>query len=100
MSTIEGDPGRPAAEEVAGTATTKELATILVKHFGLHEGKFNLAVEYQVGSGPIGPNKESLVPGIMVAFSRLNLVKADKDGPLVVDASEVNPRPRSKSRKS
>jgi hypothetical protein len=66
----------------------------------LHQGKYSIAVEYQVGAGPVGPNRDSLTPGIMVSVSKLSLVKTDQEGPLVVNAAEISPKTSSKPKKS
>ena len=45
-----------------------ELAEILSKHHGLHEGLYEVAFELQVGIGAIGPAPGSTLPGAMVGI--------------------------------
>lgn len=84
---------------VADPLTMRELATVLVKHYGLHEGKYDLLVEFQIGMGLFGPNPETINPGAMVGVSKIGLVSSPPvDSPMTVDAALVNP-PAIKSRK-
>lgn len=69
----------------------KDLSVLLVKHYGIHEGTFDLMLEYQIGTGAIGPDKDNLFPGAMIGVSRIGLVATSKIGPTTVDASVVNP---------
>jgi hypothetical protein len=79
-----------------GTDPTKplnlsEVIKILIKHFDLHEGLFDLSFEMQIGVGNFGPTKESTFPSAVVGIGGLKLIKSDKMGPHTVDASMVNP---------
>ncbi len=69
----------------------RSLAEILVKHHDLHEGKYDLAVEFQIGVGPVGPDQANMLPGAIVAVSKIGLVPTTLDGAGVVDAGQVNP---------
>ena len=75
----------------------KDLAALLVKHYGLHEGLYALLVEFQIGMGHVGPSKEDRTPGAMIGLHGVGLAKATEPGPLVVDAAEVNPKKLRKS---
>lgn len=80
-------------QPVAAPLSLKEVAELLVKHYGFIEGKFDLMVEYQIGGGLIGPTPDQRVPGMMVGVSRLGLTKSvQSGGPLTVDAAVVNPK--------
>lgn len=70
----------------------RDLASVLVRHYGLSEGKYDLMVEFQIGTGAVGPDKDKLVPGAMIGVSRIGLIAATKLGPNTVDASLVTPR--------
>ena len=70
----------------------QELGAMLVKHYDLHEGLFDLMFEFQIGIGPVGPSPESLVPGAMVGVSRIGLMETLEKGPRTIDATQVNPR--------
>ncbi|MBB6243091.1 hypothetical protein [Rhodanobacter sp. MP1X3] len=95
-----GTPILRAQNAVGTPLGLRELTVLLVKHYGYHEGKYDLLVEYQIGAGPIGPTPENRVPGIMVGFAKLGLSTSTQDGPLTVDAAVENPKPKSKAKQS
>lgn len=70
----------------------KELTELLIKTNGIHEGKFELSVEFQIGVGVVGPSPETVVPGAMVGVNRVGLTQSIVEGPNTVDASLVNPK--------
>jgi hypothetical protein len=78
------------------TFSYKELATVLIKHQGLHEGLWNVFVQPGLLPGHIktGPSEEDVVPGVIVPLVKIGLQKQDKATPLSVDAAEVNPPPK------
>jgi hypothetical protein len=71
----------------------KEITEILVKHFGLHDGKYDISIEFNVGVGAVGPTEQNRLPGAMIAVSRIGIAQATQDGPATVNASEINPKP-------
>ena len=71
--------------------TMTEVIELLIKHYGFHEGKFDLLLEYQFGVGAFGPTPETVNPGVMIGIAKLGLTPATQQGPLTVDASAVNP---------
>ena len=75
-----------------------DLAVLLVKHYGLNEGTYDLMVQYQLGTGAVGPDTDHLVPGVMLGVSQVGLVKSTKVGPNTVDASLVNPAKKSRKK--
>jgi hypothetical protein len=77
----------------------KEVTELLIKHYGFHEGMFDLLLEYQFGVGAFGPDPESVTPGAMIGISKLGLARAIQLGPLTVDASVVNPAAPEKGTK-
>lgn len=79
--------------------TMKEVAALLVKHYDLHEGKFDLLVEYQFGAGAFGPTPETVNPGVMIGIAKLGLTQSAQPGPLTVDAAEINPPPSQPRKK-
>lgn len=88
----------PHPGQVNTPLTLKEVGELLVKHYGLTDGKYDPMVEYQIGGGLVGPNVENRVPGMMVGVLRLGLTKSIEDGPLTIDASLVNPPRRKRAR--
>lgn len=71
----------------------RDLTTLLIKNYGIHEGWYDLLVEFQVGVGPVGPDPTSLTPGAMIGISKVGLMLAKENGPSSVDAGLVNPAP-------
>lgn len=82
-------------EPVLPQLSMRDLAVVLVKHYGLTEGKYDLMVEFQIGTGPMGPDKDSLVPGAMIGLSRVGLLPVAKLSPNTIDASQVNPKKKT-----
>lgn len=75
----------------------KELGAVLVKHYGLHDGLYEVMIEFQIGMGPVGPNPESFSPGAMIGVSRVGLMPAQVSGPTTLDAAKVNPKTMKKA---
>lgn len=81
---------------VEAPLTMKDLASLLVKHYGLRDGKFDLMIEYQLAAGAVGPDKDHVLPGVMIGIAKVGLISTNQDGPMTVDASLVNPRPKAR----
>jgi hypothetical protein len=79
-------------ELVLCATTLKELAELLIKKNKLHEGRFDLSIEFQIAVGGVGPTPETVVPGAMIGVKRIGLLRTELDGPHTVDASIVNPK--------
>jgi hypothetical protein len=71
----------------------KELTALLLRDQDIHEGLYDLALEFQLAVGAVGPQPDAAVPGVMVGVARIGLNKAPQKGPHTVDAAEVNPLP-------
>ena len=78
--------------------TLKELAAVLVRHYDLHEGEFDLLVEFQIGVGAVGPDPAAPSPGAMIGVSKVGLMPAHAKGPSTVDAAQINPKPRRRGK--
>lgn len=76
---------------VESPLSVTELSTLLVKHYGLHSGLYDLLIEYQIGMGAVGPEPSKASPGVMIGISKVGLVLTQKLGPNTVDAGIVNP---------
>lgn len=76
----------------------KELVTLMLKHFGIHEGRWWLILNFGLGPGNYGPKPDAVNPGIIVAINQIGIQRETRDTPapegLVVDAAKVNPRDR------
>jgi len=77
----------------------RDLTEVLVKHYGIHEGRYDLLVEFQVGMGSFGPTPETQCPGAMVSISRVGLMPSILETVGTVDAAQVNPKRKKSSRK-
>jgi len=79
-----------------------ELTEILVKNQDLHEGLYNLTVQFQIAVGAVGPSPELIGPGAVVGISRIGLSKTEesKRNIQTVNAAEVNPAPKKKFQKT
>lgn len=70
----------------------RDLAALMVKDQGLHDGLYELSIEIQVAVGVVGPDKDSVLPGALIGFKSAGLRKVEKANRLSVNAAEVNPR--------
>lgn len=85
--------GNAASPVPAGDPLSiKEITALLIRHYGIHEGLFDLYLEYRMAFGAFGPNPEEVLPSTILGVSQLSITKADKAGPLTVDAAVANPR--------
>lgn len=82
------------------TITLKELTEMLIDKFSISDGKYDLAVEFAIGVGKVGPNEETILPGVMIGVSKLGLIAATEDGPNVVDAKSMQPKKKAVARKA
>ena len=75
----------------------REVLEALVKHAGLHEGKWQLVMTFGLGAVNMGATAQDVVPGAAVAVQAINLQRAVAESPeaLTIDASEVNPVPKA-----
>jgi hypothetical protein len=71
--------------------TLKDVTAIIIKYRGLHEGLYNLAFQFQIAVGAVGPSPETVVPGAMIGVSGVGLERVPGAGPHTVDAAVVNP---------
>lgn len=76
----------------------RELAEVLIRHHGLHEGIYDTAIEFQFALGQVGPDPQKPMPGAMLGVSRIGLVKVNNAGPQSVDAAKVNPLKKSRAK--
>lgn len=88
MSNKQKKPSR-IKKPVAEPLSLLDLAGVLVKHYGLTTGKYELMLEFRLGIGNVGSTEQDRLPGAMVGVSKVGLVRTEKDGPLTVDASEI-----------
>ncbi|MBH2042096.1 MAG: hypothetical protein I8H87_00865 [Comamonadaceae bacterium] len=78
------------------TYSHKELVTLMLKDAGIHEGLWNLSVNFRLGAGAFGPTPEEVAPSGFVSVDAVGIQKMEpKEGqpipPLTYDAKELNP---------
>lgn len=76
-------------DPLESSLSMRELTELLVRHYGKTEGTYELFCEFTIGTGPVGPNSEDLIPGAMIGISRVGLRPASASAPrsLTVDAA-------------
>jgi hypothetical protein len=74
----------------------KELAEILVKSQGIHDGIWGLFVRFGIGAMNVGASDADLQPAAIVPVLEIGLQKFEKETNLSVDAAKVNPPKESK----
>ncbi len=78
-------------QPVATPLSIRELTEVLIKHYGLHEGRYELIVEFQLGKGAISPEPGTSLPGLIFGVSKVGLIPSAADGATGVDAAISNP---------
>lgn len=71
----------------------KEVAELLVRHYGLRDGLWELALEMQVGVGQVGALPDAVFPGAIFGVSRVGLARVTVAGPRTVDAAKTTSDP-------
>ncbi|MBI4774597.1 MAG: hypothetical protein HY788_10525 [Deltaproteobacteria bacterium] len=70
----------------------KEVVEALIKQQDLHEGIWQLYVEFGITAANIGiGEKQQLSPSAIVPVQKIGLVRVENENPLSLDASAVNP---------
>jgi len=79
----------------------RALGIVLANHYGIHEGIYDVSVEFNIGVGAVGPNQESSSPGVMVGLQRIGLIAMPEGTPIagvIFDAAKENPKPVRKKK--
>ncbi|MBL8484646.1 MAG: hypothetical protein JNJ60_20790 [Rhodocyclaceae bacterium] len=76
-----------------------DLTRTLIGHYGVHEGHYELMIEFLVGTGKFGPTPEQVSPGSVVSISRIGLLKVTQPTPQSVDAATCAPPKSKRARK-
>jgi len=90
--------GHMMAEATRFVFTFKELAELLVKKQGLHEGIWGIIVRFGLQARNTGLTAESVLPTAMVPILEIGIQRQEEMSPLAVDAAVVNPPQRPGSR--
>jgi hypothetical protein len=83
-------------QPTAATVDLKTLASLLVKHFGYHEGHYEVAIQLGIAVGPVmlvppGAPQPTQFPGAIFGVTGIGLQRGTSQSPNSVDAAEVNP---------
>lgn len=93
-------PTEDPSQTEAYTLSIKELGTVLLKHYDLHEGKYQISIGFQIGVGsvPSGQKDVEHIPGAVIGVDgvRLSREPDDTQSPNVLDAAVVNPKKKSR----
>lgn len=81
----------PMATPMNPPIPLKELAAILIRHYGFHEGFYEVGVQFNIAIGTVGPDPTQVAPGAVVTVGGIGLSKCPESSPLGVDAALVNP---------
>ena len=79
------------AEPKMITYAFKELALLMVKDQGIHEGYWGIYVRFGINAANAGPSETDVKPTAMVPILELGLQKFDELNNLSVDAAIENP---------
>lgn len=87
-------------QDVKVDFTLAEIAEILIKQQGIHEGFYNLSIQFQLAFGAVGPSPELTCPGAMIGVGGIGLSKIEKEqaNKDTVDAAKINPSPELKAK--
>ena len=84
-----------AETEPTITFSHKEVATLLIKDKGIHEGNWGIHLELALMGGmfplPTSSDTLAVLPGGVLAVAKIGIHKFPQPNPLTVDAAVVNP---------
>lgn len=89
--------------EPSHSLNLKSLTEVLIRHFNLHEGVYQLNIGFKIGVGGFamdgGPDAVPL-PGAMVGVEGVSLARIPPgvNAPNALDAAKVNPAPKAKAK--
>lgn len=73
----------------------KEVVEALIKSQGIHEGIWGLHVKFGMQAINVGLDENNINPGAIVPILALGLQKFEQETSISLDASKVNPKPRT-----
>jgi len=69
----------------------KEVGALLLKHYGISNGLWDIGLQINVAIGQMGQTLESAQPGAMFTVPSMVLTPATVVGPMTLNAAELNP---------
>lgn len=76
----------------------RELGALLVRHYGMHEGHYDVSFEIMMGSGRFKDDQGSPMPGAFIGIRQVGLIRVQKATENTIDAALVNPLDSSAKR--
>lgn len=76
----------------------KEVAEMMVKQQGIHEGLWGIFLRFGIQGANLGPTPEDILPAAIVPVLEIGLQKLAEPSRLTVDAAVVNPAPGKQKR--
>ena len=74
------------------TLSHKEVVEALIKHQDIQEGIRQLYVEFGIAATNMATSPDEVLPSAIVPVQKIGLHRVDKESPIVVNASKVNPK--------
>jgi len=77
--------------------TYRELAEVLVKRQGIHEGLWGVYVKFTFGAANMADPNGMLMPSAISGIQEIGIQRFDQANNLTVDAAHVNPVPAQRA---
>lgn len=81
----------------------KEMVEVLIKHLNLHDGIWQLNLEFGIAATNVQTGEDQVFPAALVPVNRIGLAQVEKESPIALNATVVNPEkspePKAKPRK-
>jgi hypothetical protein len=74
----------------------REIAEMLVKKQGIHEGIWGISVRFNWSATNVGPSPTELYPSAIASIVQIGLHRVEKESNIAVDAAKVNPKSQEK----
>lgn len=71
------------------TISVEEMTKILLKEYGISEGKYILGLDIDVAAGHMASHKTNARPSVLVGIENFKLIEVDDSVSNAVDASSV-----------
>jgi hypothetical protein len=67
----------------------KEIVELLVRKAGVKEGHWQLTINFALGASNLGPTRQDLKPGVVIAVNSIGISRVDEPTNLSVEAATV-----------
>jgi len=74
------------------TLSHKEVVEALIRYQEIHEGIWQLYVEFGIAAANIATGEDQILPSAIVPVQKIGLHRVEKESLIAVDASKVNPK--------